>query len=142
MFFDSIIAFIRTNCTKGRRECFAWETDCLENYIIWAFSKKGLLVSIKDSKISGVAVVYPLHKPFGGELTDLLPSDNDLIVPEASSDLCVMDWIAIDAESRKDLIGQFQTRFPNWENQNKYGIQFGKSKLLTNKYMNILKGLN
>ena len=142
MFFDSIIAFIRTNCTKGRRECFAWETDCLENYIIWAFSKKGLLVSIKDSKISGVAVVYALPNKSNGDIVSLLPSDNNLTAPEASSDLCVMDWIAADAESRKDLIGQFQTRFPNWENQNKYGIQFGKSKLLTNKYMNILKGLN
>lgn len=142
MFFDSIIAFIRTNCTRGRRECFAWESDCLENYIIWAFSKKGLLLSIKGSKISGIAVVYALPRKFQGSITELLPSDDDLTASEASSDLCVMDWIAIDAESRKDLITQFQTRFPNWEKQNKYGIQFGKSKLLTNKYMNILKGIN
>lgn len=142
MFFDSIIAFIRANCTKGRRECFAWESECLENYIIWAFSKKGLLVSIKDSKISGVAVVYALPNKSNGDIFSLLPNDADLTAPEISSDLCVMDWIALDAESRKDLISQFQTRFPNWENQDKYGIQFGKPKLLTNKYMNLLKGLN
>jgi hypothetical protein len=142
MFFDSIITFIRTNRLNGRRECFAWETNCLENYIIWAFSKKGLLLSIKNSEISGVAVVYPLPRKFQENIAELLPSDDDLTAPEASSDLCVMDWIAIDAESRKNLITQFQTRFPNWANQNKYGIQFGKSKLLTNKYMNTLKGLN
>jgi hypothetical protein len=142
MFFDSIITFIRTNRLNGRRECFAWESECLENYIVWAFSKKGLLLSIKDSNISGVAVVYALPNKSNGDITSLLPNDADLTAPEASSDLCVMDWIALDAESRKDLIGQFQTRFPNWENQDKYGIQFGKPKLLTNKYMNLLKGIN
>ena len=142
MFFDSIITFIRTNCTKGRRECFAWESECLENYVIWAFSKKYLFVSLMDSKINGVGVAYPLSNKNNGDIICLLPSDVDLELPEASSDLCVMDWIALDAQGRKDLMCQFIARFPNWENQDKYGIQFGKPKLLTNKYMNLLKGLN
>lgn len=142
MFLDSIIAFIRANCTKGRRECFAWETECLENYIIWAFSKKYLFVSLIDSKINGVGIAYPLPNKNNGTILALLPNDESLTLPESSSDLCVMDWVALDANGRKELMSQFQTRFPNWENQDKYGIQFGKPKLLTNKYMNLLKGLN
>jgi len=142
MFFDFIIAFIRTNRLKGRRECFAWESECLENYIVWAFSKKYLFVSLTDSKINGVGVAYPLPHKNTGDIISLLPSDADLDLPEASSDLCVMDWIALNAQGRKDLMSQFNTRFPNWENQDKYGIQFGKPKLLTNKYMNLLKGIN
>lgn len=142
MFFDSIIAFVRANSTKGRRECFAWDANCLDNYIIWAFSKKGLLLSFEDSKIAGIAVVYAMPRKFSGGVSELLPSNDKLTDPEAFSDICVMDWIAISSKARKDLINQFQTRFPNWQNQNKYGIQFGEPKLLTNKYMNILKGLN
>ena len=142
MLLDSIIDFIYANRKNGRRGCFMWSNEGLDEYIKWAFSKNGLLLALKDNKINGVAVVYALPSKHNGTVAGLLPSDEPTNNPEHQSDLCVGDWIALDANGRKELISQFHQRFPNWENQNKYGIQFGKPKLLTNKYMNLLKGLN
>ena len=142
MLFTAIIDFIYANRKNGRRGCFMWTDEGLDAYIKWAFSRNGILITLSDNKISGLAIVYALPNGYSGKISSLLPSDSKYEFDENKSDLCVMDWIALNPDARKGLITQFQQRFPNWEAQNKYGIHFRKVKLLSNKYMNILKGLN
>lgn len=142
MLFQKIINFIKNNQNIGKRAYFQLDDEGLDFYVKWAFSKNCLLLTFTDNNISGIAIAYPLPNKYNGSILSLIPSNEDILIEESMCDLCVMDWIALNSESRKCLVSQFQTRFPNWENQNKYGIQFGKQKLLTNKYMNLLKGLN
>lgn len=142
MLFQKIINFIKDNQNIGKRTCFQLDKEGLDCYIKWAFAKNCLLLSFTNNNISGIAIAYPLSSKYNGSILSLIPSDEDTEINEELRDLCIMDWIALNSKSRKCLILQFQTRFPNWENQNKYGIQFGKQKLLTNKYMNLLKGIN
>lgn len=142
MLFQQIINFIKEHPNVGKRAYFQLDDEGLNFYVKWAFSKNCLFLTYTDDKISGIGIAYPLPSKYNGSILSLIPSDEDTDINEELRDLCVMDWIALNANSRKCLVSQFQERFPNWENQNKYGIHYGKPKLLTNKYMNILKGLN
>lgn len=114
-----------------------WDHVGLERYIDWSFSNDYLLCVSGENSISGVAVAYPLPKPFNGELASLLPSDEQ-IFDENLCDLVVMDWMADNSESRRALVNQFKKRFLNWQNQRKLGIHYGKPKELSNKYINLL----
>lgn len=143
MLFSDLISFIKENRFKGRRQSFQLDDEGLEQYIRWAFCGNHLMLVSSEKGISGIAVAYALPKPYDGYIANLLPYDEEIPKEvEHKQELCVMDWIAQDSESRKQLVNQFTTRFPNWENQYKWGIQFGKVQLLNNKYMNLLKGLN
>ncbi|CAB4186636.1 hypothetical protein UFOVP1151_29 [uncultured Caudovirales phage] len=143
MLFSDLISFIKENRFKGRRQSFQLDDEGLEQYIRWAFCRNYLMLVSSEKGISGVAIAYALPKPYDGRIETLIPYDNELKEDtENKYEICVMDWIAQDSESRKNLINQFTIRFPNWENQQKWGIQFGLAKQLTNKYMNLLKGIN
>jgi hypothetical protein len=39
-------------------------------------------------------------------------------------------------------MAKFFERFPNWENQNKFGIHYGVVKQFNNKYINKMRGIN
>ena len=143
MFFDDLISFVKENRFKGRRQSFQLDDEGLKQYIRWAFCGNHLMLVSSEKGISGVGVAYSLPNPNNGYIANLLPSDEEIPKEtEQKHEICVMDWIAQDSESRKNLINQFTTRFPNWKNQTKWGIQFGRVKELTNKYMNLLKGIN
>jgi hypothetical protein len=143
MFFDQVISFIKENRYKGRRQSFQLDDAGLEQYIRWAFCGNHIALVSSEKGISGVGIAYILPSPYDGYIAKLLPHDEEISIEgKKVNDLCIMDWIATDSESRKNLINQFTEQFPNWEAQNKWGIQFGTVKLLTNKYMNTLKGIN
>lgn len=143
MLVSEIINFIKANRNNGRRKTFMLDDEGLELYILWAFVRNNIILAYSGNAISGIVVAYVLPKPCDWLIKNLLPYEEE-IHPSAESDkdICVMDWIALDSESRKQLMTKFFARFPNWENQNKWGIHFGQVKLFNNKYMNTLKGIN
>jgi len=143
MLLSDLIYFIKENRYKGRRQSFQLNDEGLRQYLVWAFNRNSLLVVSNENGLSGVAITYALHKPYDGYIRNMLPQDEEVSEQEElKNELCVMDWIANNKKTRISLINQFQARFPNWENQIKWGIQFGQTKILTNKYMNLLKGIN
>lgn len=143
MFLSELVSFIKENRLNGKRPCFQLIDTTLQEYLKWAFFRDCLLVVSDENGISGVAVAYALPKHFDGDIATLVPYDDEMSKDDENrNELCVMDWIAVNSKSRKALINQFAMRFPNWQNQHKWGLHYGTPKLLTNKYMNLLKGIN
>lgn len=143
MLLTDLIQFIKTNRNNSNRASFQLNDEGLDMCIKWAFNRDYLLLVSDENGISGFAIVYPLPKPCDWYIKSLIPYDDELAKDaELNNELCVLDWIALNSKARKELINKFMTKFPNWENQNKWGIQRGTIKNLTNKYMNKLKGIN
>ncbi len=91
----------------------------------------------------GISVVYPVVKPYNGDLAELLPSDEDVPkAEEASKDLIIMDTIFKDDKARQVLTSQFMVRYPNWKQQRKFAVRKGVVSLLNNRYFELTKGLN
>lgn len=137
MFCSQIKQFILNNRSSGKRECFMWENEGLDAYINWAFSRNNLFYVSDENGPIGVGVAYALPKPYNGSIDSLLPYDDE-IENEHQKDLVIMDWIAANSNARKILVKQFKQRFWNWENQDKYGVHYGKTKKLNNNYINKL----
>lgn len=129
--------FIIEGRESSKRPCFGFTGEHLSSYIDWAFSRDYLILSSDENGINGVAVAYPLPEAFDGEMVKLLPFDIE-IKEESDKDLCVLDWFATSTKARISLVHQFQKRYQNWENQNKFGMQNGVIKKLSNKYINLL----
>jgi hypothetical protein len=143
MLFSEIINFIKVNRNNGRRKTFMLDDEGLDLYIQWAFQRNNIILSYSDSSISGICVAYVLPKPCDFIVRNMLPYEEEILPKEESDkEICIMDWIALNSQARKDLIEKFFFRFPNWENQTKWGIHFGVVKQFNNKYMKTLKGLN
>ena len=139
MFFDDLISFVKENRFKGRRQSFQLDDEGLEQYIRWAFCGNHLMLVSSEKGISGVAVAYALPKPYNGYIANQLPYDDEIPKEqEQKQELCVMDWCALDTAGRVGLVQRFKTRFPNWANQRKWGIQFDKVSELSNKYINLI----
>lgn len=139
MFLSELSCFITMNRYKGRREAFGFDGIELRTYLLWAFSFDYLFVVSGENGIIGVGVAYPLYKPYKNNQEDLFSFSKTVNKSEESNhELCIMDWIAINKEARKLLVNKFKVRFPNWESQKKWGIQFGEVKELPNKYINLL----
>ena len=143
MLLTDLIHFIKTNSVKSKRACFQLDDEGLDMYVKWAFNRNYLFLVSDENGISGLGIAYPLPKSYNGLIRSILPYDEELsLESEKTNDLCIMDWLALTSESRKKLMNKFFERFPNWENQTKLGIHYGKVKQLNNKYMNKLKGIN
>lgn len=139
MLLTELKAFIKAHKDSGRREAFGLSIDQDDTYLRWAFCFDYLFISKQDGKVIGCGVAYPLNKPFTGKNSSLFSFSNP--VPkdqENTKELCIMDWVASTREGRVDLVSQFKKRYPNWENQPKWGIQFDRVKLLSNKYINYI----
>lgn len=129
--------FILDHRKDGKRECFMWDKEGLDFYMNWAFYRNYLFYVLDENGASGVGVAYPIPKKFDGSIDSLLPYEEEL-VSENDKDLVIMDWVAVNSNGRKSLVNQFKRRFLNWENQDKYGIHYGKPKRLSNNYINKL----
>lgn len=143
MLQEEVINFINANRTKGRREAFGFEGQTLKMYLTWAFSFNYLFLVFDKDEIVGVGVAYPIKKPFNGDKFTLFVF-NDIVPKEEEHkhELCVMDWVATTEEARKTLVQNFKKRYPNWENQKKWGIQLDNAKEITNKHINLLHKIN
>jgi len=146
MTLDDLISYIKTNRNKGRGEAFAWTDDELITYIYWADTFNYLFVESDESGFTGVAVMYPVAKKEEQDVNDLITFKNIIPVSdEKTADLCLMDIIASSPAAMKSLASQLKKRYPNWSNQNKWGLRlerpfsgFHIAKKLSNKYINLL----
>jgi hypothetical protein len=142
MLLTELKAFIKANRKKGRREAFGLAVQNDDTYLTWAFAFDYLFVVKDKDAVKGCGVAYPLPQPYTGSVSSLysfgtpVPRDQ-----EESKQLCIMDWVAVDAESRRSLVKQFKARFPSWQKQRKLGIQFDDVRELSNKYLNYLETL-
>jgi hypothetical protein len=140
MLQNQVIDFVNSNrSTKS----FGFEGNQLKMYLTWAFSFDYLFIVFENNEIVGVAVAYPLKRPFNGDKFTLFVFND--IVPlkdEHKHELCIMDLVAVTDSARKTLVENFQKRYPNWENQKKWGIRSDESKEITNKYINLLNKIN
>jgi len=99
----------------------------------WTITSTGLsttnflLYAINDVGISGVAMAYPLPRRFDNSLVSLLPS-NEKVESEEKADLCVMDWAADDAPSRRALVLSILQKIPKLDETRQVGcpIRGGK----------------
>jgi hypothetical protein len=46
--------------------------------------------------------------------------------------------VAVNAAGRISLVWKFRQRYPNWENQKKWAVQFDKVVEISNKYINLI----
>ena len=139
MLLSELTSFINANRNKGRREAFGFEGLELKAYLLWAFSFDYLFVVSDESGITGAGVAYPLAKSYDKDEETLFSFSSPVEKSkESQHELCVMDWVAVDKTARKTLVTQFKTRYPFWESQKKWGLQFGEVKELSNKYINLL----
>lgn len=135
MLLTELTSFIDANRYKGRREAFGIKDT--KNYLRWAFLHDYLFVSYDDSRVAGVGVAYPIGKPYEGDESSLNPVFSVQPKDEPGQDLCIMDWCALNAKGRIGLVWKFKRRFPNWENQRKWAVQFDKVVEISNKYINL-----
>lgn len=139
MLLSELSSFIDANRDKGRRKAFG--IDDTKNYLRWAFLHDYLIVAFDEGRIAGVGVAYPIGEPYTGDSSALNPDFKVSPVDEAGKELCIMDWCALNAAGRISLIWKFKQRYPNWENQTKWAIQFDKVVEISNKYINLTESL-
>ena len=139
MLLTELSSFVDANRYKGRREAFG--INDTRNYLRWAFLHDYLFVSYDEGRIAGVGVAYPIATPYTGDESALNPDFKVQPIEEAGKDLCIMDWCALNAAGRISLVWKFRQRYPNWENQNKWAIQFDKVVEISNKYINLTEAL-
>lgn len=134
MLKNQIQEFIIEGKKSSKRPVFGFEGDNLRLYLSWAFSKDYLMLSSDENGISGILIAYPIHESYNGDIKQLHPKDID-INDETSKDICVLDMLANSPVARASLVSQFKKRFWNWEKQNKYAIQHGMVKAISNKFI-------
>ena len=143
MLQQQVIDFVNSNRTKGRREAFGFDGDQLKMYLTWSFSFNYLFTVFENNEIVGVAVAYPLKRPFNGDKFTLFVFNE--IVPlkeEHNHELCIMDLLAVTESARKTLVKNFQNRYPNWQNQKKWSIRDDELTEISNKYINLVNTIN
>ena len=139
MLLSELASFVDANRYKGRREAFG--INDTKNYLRWAFLHDYLFVSYDESRIAGVGVAYPIATPYNGDESALNPVFGVSLKDEPNQDICIMDWCALNAAGRIGLVWRFKTRYPNWENQKKWAVQFDKVVEISNKYINLTEAL-
>jgi hypothetical protein len=136
MLLSELTSFVDANRYKGRREAFGIKDT--KNYLRWAFLHDYLFVAFDEGRIAGVGVAYPIGEPYTGDENALNPDFKVQPVDEPGKDICIMDWCAVNAAGRISLIWKFRQRYPNWENQKKWAVQFDKVVEISNKYINLI----
>jgi hypothetical protein len=129
--------FVSKARQTAKRPCFNFINEDLTSYFSWAFSRDYLSLVSDESGITGISIAYPLPKKYDGNLVSLLPFD-EILTNEDDKDLCILDWYATKVDARISLVDKFMKRYPNWENQDKWGRQYGVTKQLSNKYIKLL----
>jgi hypothetical protein len=129
---------------RGRiLKTFPWDEEGMKQYLIWAFCRDYLLIDSDENGLTGITVAYVLPFGAGNCITSLLPYETD--VPreqEHTKDITIMDTIFKTKAARKNITQKFMKRFPNWRNQRKFGNRKGLPVVLTNKYIELVGGLN
>lgn len=137
MLLTKLKDLIREHRTHGRGEAFGFDDITTETYLKWAFSQDYLILSTKDDKITGVAIVYPVKDTSSEDtLTTFnykIPKDKEHLYA-----LCIMDMISLNSESTKNLVKDFKLRYPHWSNCKKWALRFGNLREITNQYINLL----
>lgn len=137
MFLSKLKAFVQTHRSKGRGEAFGFDDITTETYLKWAFSHDYLLLSLKDSEIMGVAIVYPVKDASSEEalytFNNKIPRDKEYLYS-----LCIMDMISLNTESTKSLVKDFKLRYPHWDSCKKLALRFGSLREISNQYINLL----
>ena len=137
MFLSKLKAFVQTHRSKGRGEAFGFDDITTETYLKWAFSHDYLLLSLKDSEIMGVAIVYPVKDASSEEslytFNNNIPRDKEYLYS-----LCIMDMISLNTESTKSLVEDFKLRYPHWDSCKKLALRFGSLREISNQYINLL----
>jgi hypothetical protein len=136
MLLAELTSFVDANRYKGRREAFG--INDTKNYLRWAFLHDYLFVAFDEGRIAGVGVAYPIGEPYTGDENALNPDFKVQTVDEPGKDICIMDCCAVNAAGRISLIWKFRQRYPNWENQKKWAVQFDKVVEISNKYINLI----
>jgi hypothetical protein len=139
MLLSELTSFVDANRYKGRREAFGIKDT--RNYLRWAFLHDYLFVAFDEGRIAGVGVAYPIGEPYTGDEDALNPDFKVQPTEEAGKDICIMDWCALNSAGRISLIWKFRQRYPNWENQKKWAVQFDKVVEISNKYINLTEAL-
>lgn len=139
MLLSELTSFIKANRYKGRREAFL--DNSIENYIRWAFLHDYLFVSYDNDKISGVGVAYPIGSSYDGDESVFYIFERIRAENQDNKEICIMDMCATTDKGRSNLVSQFKKRYPNWENQRKWAIQFDKVNEISNKYINLIQAL-
>jgi hypothetical protein len=139
MLLSELTSFIKANRYKGRREAFL--DNSIENYIRWAFLHDYLFVSYDNDKISGVGVAYPIGSSYDGDESVFYIFERIRAENQDNKEICIMDMCATTDKGRSSLVSQFKKRYPNWENQRKWAIQFDKVNEISNKYINLIQAL-
>ena len=139
MLLTELTSFINANRYKGRREAFL--DSSIENYLRWAFLHNYLFVTYDDDSISGVGVVYPIESSYEGDQSVFYLFERVRAEDQDNKEICIMDMCSTSAKSRSSLVSQFKKRYPNWENQRKWAIQFDKVNEISNKYINLIHAI-
>jgi hypothetical protein len=139
MLLSELASFVDANRYKGRREAFGIKDT--KNYLRWAFLHDYLFVSYDEGRIAGVGVAYPINDPYEGNEETLNPQFRVFPEDEPKKELCIMDWCALNTAGRVGLVFRFKQRYPNWENQKKWAVQFDKVVEISNKYINLTEAL-
>jgi hypothetical protein len=139
MLLSELTSFVDANRYKGRREAFGIKDT--KNYLRWAFLHDYLFVAFDEGRIAGVGVAYPISTPYAGDDSVLNPTSGFPPQESPDQDICIMDWCALNAAGRISLVWKFRQRYPNWENQKKWAVQFDKVVEISNKYINLTEAL-
>jgi hypothetical protein len=140
MFQNQVIDFINANRTT---KSFGFEGNHLKMYLTWAFSFDYLFIVFENNEIVGVGVAYPLKRPYNGDKFTLFVF-NEIVPPseEHKHELCIMDLVAVTDSARKTLVKNFQQRYPNWQNQKKWGLRDEETREISNQYINLLNKID
>lgn len=137
MLLSKLKAFISTHRTHGRGEAFGFDDVTTETYLKWAFSHDYLIVSTKESEITGVGIVYPVKDASSEEalytFNNKISRDKEYLYS-----LCIMDMISLSKESTKSLVKDFKLRYPHWDSCKKLALRFGSLREISNQYINLL----
>lgn len=127
--------FIKTHSFKGRQKSFTFNDEGLQQYINWAFCNDLIVLCSNEKEITGIGIVYPISK-IPSKILDLLPADNI----DFKENICIMDLIANDKNTRQQLTKEFMKKHPNWRSLNKWAIRNGSVVELNNKYIELVGG--
>jgi hypothetical protein len=132
---SDICDFIKNNSFKGRQKSFNFDSEGLNQYINWAFVNDYISIYADDGEIKSTIVTYRV-KNNPKKIEDLLPSDEKF----KDGNICIMDLIANDKNSRQQITKEFMKKHPNWKSLKKWAIRNGSIVELNNKYIELVGG--
>lgn len=139
MLLSELKSFIELHRSSGRGEAFGFDDSTTESYLKWAFINDYLFVTHESDKITGVGIAYPFnYDSYESNGEQFSFKGTPLRSEEHKHDLCIMDIAATNDTATKSLVLKFKKRYPHWHLVKKWGLRFGESKEISNKYINLL----